>query len=72
MSASLSNVLNGPGVDQSRLEQSGFSPVQCGVFLDWARISLTFHQTGSDLLWTGLGLCCRVRFQVAGIGLIMG
>jgi hypothetical protein len=43
-------VLNGPGVDQSRLEQSGFSSVQCTVFLDWAWINLTFHHTGSDSL----------------------
>jgi len=35
-------------VDQSRLEQSGFSLMQCGVILDWDRISLKFHQIGSD------------------------
>jgi len=52
-------------------QQSGFSPAQCGVILDWNRISLTFHQTGSDSVWAGPGFHCRVRFKLAGIGLIM-
>ena len=67
-----SNILNGPGVDESRPKQSRFSPVQCGINLNWNRISLTFHQTGLDSVWTGPGFHCRVRFKLAGIELIMG
>jgi len=65
------NVRNSPGLDRSRLEQSGLSPVQCGVILDWNRISLTFHRTVSNSVWTDSGLHCKVKFKLAGIRLIM-
>ena len=37
-----------PGVDRSRLDQSGFSPVQSKIFLDRDRTSPDFRGTGAD------------------------
>ena len=46
--AEASNVSTSPGVDRSRLDQSGFSPVQSKIFLDRDRTSPTFRSTGAD------------------------
>jgi hypothetical protein len=67
-----SSVFTGPGVDQSGLDRSGFSPVRSKDFSDWNRTSLKFHRTGLDSVWTGPGLHCRVRFILAEIGLGLG
>jgi hypothetical protein len=66
------SVFTGPGVDQSGLDRSGFSPVRSKDFSDWNRTSLKFHRTGPDSVWTGPGLHCRVRFILAEIELGMG
>jgi len=70
--SSRASVFTGPGVDQSGLDRSGFSPVRSKDFSDWNRTSLKFHRTGLDSVWTGPGLHCRVRFILAEIGLGLG
>ena len=72
ISATVSNDSTSPGVDQSRLDQSGFSPVQCKKFLDRDRTSPQFCWTRTGLAWTSPALCPGLGYISHCIGLLMG
>ena len=54
IAAGMINDSTSPGVEQSRLDRSGFSPVQSKRFLDRDRTNPQFCWTRTRLDWTGV------------------